>query len=320
MGGETSAERSGPNVILFAIAAVGLLVATGSPSIFELPGRLLAPVALIVLFRTGPIHAIGAATAGCLLLLLAARDGGLVLRTALPVGISGILLGRAAGMRLRPMWAVAEGALPYVVLTAFLFAAPLSGPELDTEIDRIVASSLTMSQEWAAGDEEAMEKVEELTRSMVRWSFSVLPAVTLVYLLTLTTVSYRIGALLLGRFGPPARIPSLFSRWRAPFGLVWMFAVSLGLVLLTDGALQRVGANGLTFAGAIYFIQGLSILAWLLGRMRLHWLLRAAMLAVAVFIALPFFLLATLSLGLFDSWFDFRRLDTLPESEVQPWK
>jgi len=95
-------------------------------------------------------------------------------------------------------------------------------------------------------------------------------------------------------------------RWELPEPLVWAFIGSGVLFLTGMPGLKVVGLNGLIILLGLYFLQGLSIAAFLFRRFQLPRFL--ATLSVIVLVFQPFFTLLVAGLGLFDVWFAFRRL------------
>lgn len=97
------------------------------------------------------------------------------------------------------------------------------------------------------------------------------------------------------------------SRWRLPQHTIWAMILALLFAVSGLGALEMAGMNVLIVLMFVYFIQGLSIAAFYFNKFRLGPLLRALM----------YFLIVTPSpitlivggLGLFDFYFDIRRLD-----------
>lgn len=103
-------------------------------------------------------------------------------------------------------------------------------------------------------------------------------------------------------------------RWELPEPLVWVF-IGSGILYLTGIPGPRVvGLNGLIVLLGLYFLQGLSIAAFLFRRFQLPRFL--ATLSVIVLVFQPFFTLLVAGLGLFDVWFAFRRV-SLPRPPRQ---
>ncbi|HEX7549826.1 MAG TPA: DUF2232 domain-containing protein [Candidatus Methylomirabilis sp.] len=108
--------------------------------------------------------------------------------------------------------------------------------------------------------------------------------------------------------------PSTAFRWEMPELLVWGF-IGSGLGYLTGIPwLKAIGVNGLIIFLSLYFLQGLSIVAFLFRRFHLPRSL--ATLSVILLVFQPFFTLLVAGLGLFDVWFGFRRL-SLPKPPGQ---
>lgn len=110
-----------------------------------------------------------------------------------------------------------------------------------------------------------------------------------------------------------------FGAFDVPDELAWVFAGGLALYLAGESFLPpgvaTVGLNGIAVSAVAYVLRGTAI-EW-------HWMERAgvgpvfrvAFLAGGWIFFLPFHALATGSLGLFDTWFDFRRLKRADDRE-----
>jgi uncharacterized protein YybS (DUF2232 family) len=103
-------------------------------------------------------------------------------------------------------------------------------------------------------------------------------------------------------------------RWELPEALVWAFIGSGALYLIGLPVFKTIGLNGLILLVGLYFLQGLSIAAFLFRRFQLPRFL--VTLSVLLLVIQPFLILAVAGLGLFDVWFAFRRL-SLPRSPRQ---
>jgi uncharacterized protein YybS (DUF2232 family) len=112
---------------------------------------------------------------------------------------------------------------------------------------------------------------------------------------------------MLDPFGFAGWIGEDLSRWRLPDKTIWLMIVSLLLAVSGLDVIKAVGMNFLIVFMFVYFIQGLAIAAFYFNKFRIGPLLRA----------LLYFLIVTPSpitlivggLGLFDFYFDLRRLD-----------
>jgi hypothetical protein len=105
-----------------------------------------------------------------------------------------------------------------------------------------------------------------------------------------------------------------------PDGLVGVALVGLGGRGGARGAgeaFAALGGNLLLGAGVLYAVRGIAIQAFWLARAGLGLKTSAALLFGAGLVLLPVFPLAAASVGLFDTWFDFRRLKG-PEGGSHP--
>ena len=103
-----------------------------------------------------------------------------------------------------------------------------------------------------------------------------------------------------------------FGSWVVPDGFIWPLLGALGLLLLgshVSGPYTLVAWNALVFIGSIYFYGGLTVAAFLLERRKAPRIfLIGLLLAVAV---LPMLAALLAVVGVFDTWWDWRRLRTL---------
>ncbi len=98
--------------------------------------------------------------------------------------------------------------------------------------------------------------------------------------------------------------------WKSPEFIVW-FVIAGGLmVLLPVGDLKLPGINVLLVMGTIYFLQGLAIVAFYFERWKMPLYVKGFV--YAVMFLQQFASLAVAVLGLFDVWFDFRKLVKKP--------
>lgn len=115
---------------------------------------------------------------------------------------------------------------------------------------------------------------------------------------------------LLARRLSPAAGRTPLDTWRAPDRLVWLLIAAGAMMALLDGFWFWTGANLVIVLSLIYFFQGIAVLAFWLKKKNAPRLLRVGiylLVAVEIFLALLVALM-----GLFDLWFNFRRLGKEP--------
>jgi uncharacterized protein YybS (DUF2232 family) len=102
------------------------------------------------------------------------------------------------------------------------------------------------------------------------------------------------------------------TEWRAPEWLVWVLIASGALMALTSGFWFWAGANAVLVLTVVYFFQGCAVLAFWLGKKNAPRPLRGL---IYVLVAVEVFLAVIVALaGLFDMWFNFRRLGREPQA------
>ncbi len=110
-----------------------------------------------------------------------------------------------------------------------------------------------------------------------------------------------------------------FGRFEAPDALAWILVGGLAAYLAGESFLPpvvaTVGLNMIVVAGLVYFVRGTAIEWNWMDRAGVGWPVRSALLGGAVVLFLPFHAAVTGGLGLFDTWFDFRRQRSLEERE-----
>lgn len=101
------------------------------------------------------------------------------------------------------------------------------------------------------------------------------------------------------------------SGWKAPVALVWIF-IACGLLTLSErNDVQTAAWNGILLGGAVFFAQGLAVVTFYFAKKQIPWALRFFGYLLILFQYV--LALAVALVGLFDQWFDFRRLERAEE-------
>ena len=98
------------------------------------------------------------------------------------------------------------------------------------------------------------------------------------------------------------------NRWRPPEVLVWGVVGSGGLLLTGVKVLKMLGLNGLLILLTIYFFAGIAVVSFFFDKKRFPPMLRFFLYALIALQQL--FLLFVIGLGLFDTWLNFRKIET----------
>ena len=98
------------------------------------------------------------------------------------------------------------------------------------------------------------------------------------------------------------------TRWQTPDYFVWGVIASGLLLLLPASGMKMVGFNGLFILLTVYFFQGIAIIAFYFEQKNVPRLFRILLYTL---IALQqFLLLIVVGLGFFDTWLNFRKINT----------
>ncbi|MBI4799434.1 MAG: DUF2232 domain-containing protein [Desulfarculus sp.] len=251
---------------------------------------------------------------------------GLALAMALPLGlffggrIGGVyflfyaamvlVLGEAPRHRVDEAKAMGLAALAGTAVGLVLMTASgMLGGEAQTlwqtawqrELDAFLAAS-----RQAGVDNEGLRELRGALAQTGRLVMRLAPGLLCAGSLLLAWANLLMVRVLAKRLAPQGPPPEPLNRWQAPEHLVWLVIASGVAIAATEGWPAWAGVNLLLPLGVVYFFQGMAVLAFWLEKKNAPRLLRVglyALLAVEVFLAL----LVALA-GLFDLWFNFRRL------------
>ncbi len=178
---------------------------------------------------------------------------------------------------------------------------PLSGQGLGefvrSQVDPEINALLAVYRD-SGMDAATVKMLGGVLRGLIKLTPGILAAASLL-LVWANLVASRINQ-------PPPEPARSLTLWRAPEVLVWFFIVAVVLVVATRGWLFWLGANLLIATSAVYLLQGIAVLAFWLQKKKIPRPARAAIYTAVVLMELVLLLLV--AAGLFDMWFDFRRL------------
>jgi hypothetical protein len=144
-------------------------------------------------------------------------------------------------------------------------------------------------------------------REMVGAVLRVQPAIEFVTMLFTVVLAYRVGLWGAGRLQLVLPHDRPFPLWRLWDELIWGLVAGLALGLVGSGLVEDLALNLVLVLVVLYAVQGLALVrffVWRLGISRLLELLFYVLLLFTSGLAL----IALASLGLLDTWFDWRRL------------
>lgn len=243
------------------------------------------------------------------LALLAWRGAGALAPYAASAA-AGVLAGALVRRGLGSGRAIAVGVVP---IAAWTVSLAISGfdpvvPEMTAAFERVFATE---------GASAAIAVNPEDVLAVVRHTWV---GVEIVVSLAVLALAYRVGARLFAERVWPPFAP--FTRFDLPDVLIGAVVVGLAAVLVgmrgAPPALLSIGGNLLVFAGLLYAVRGIAIQAFWLARAGVGRGMSTGLLATGAAVFLPVFPMASSGLGLFDTWFDFRRVRN-PEKGENPF-
>jgi uncharacterized protein YybS (DUF2232 family) len=149
--------------------------------------------------------------------------------------------------------------------------------------------------------------LREQSTELVETVLTIVPALTFasfgLFILVNLLVLYRRFTQLRGELLPAGDL----KEWKVPEALVWCFIMSgFALFLPAEWGLRTYALNLFLVSAALYFFQGLAVIAYFFHHTHVPLFLRGLVYVLIVFEQILAILVV--GLGLFDLWGDFRHL------------
>ncbi|MCP4683532.1 MAG: YybS family protein [Desulfobacterales bacterium] len=191
------------------------------------------------------------------------------------------------------------------------FYGNLSDTNIMALVSDHVAKSLDMTIQMYEGmgiEEEAIGKISESIAMFQYILVRIIPAMVVSLTLFVTWINLLIARPLLTKrhlFFPDFGTLNL---WKAPEPLVWGVIVCGLLLFMPAKMVKLTGLNGLIVFMTVYFFQGIAIVSFYFEKKQFSRFLK---IFLYTFIAMQqMLLLFVISLGFFDTWLNFRKLET----------
>lgn len=115
---------------------------------------------------------------------------------------------------------------------------------------------------------------------------------------------------------PGAKIPlPPFAYWSVPEKTIWVMLITLSMVVLgsrTDGWIGWLGLNSLIVMGGLYLFVGLAVTMFYLNKRKVPRIVKLMLVLLLGFV--PAFMIFIILIGLFDTWWDWRKIRQVNES------
>jgi len=202
-----------------------------------------------------------------------------------------------------------------VVLLMGMLALLFYSAATQTGIHQVVASyvlknlkfSLAVYQRMGMSDENVRliaESLKDIQYAIVR----ILPGLAAASVLVVAWMNLLMARIVLTRRSLFFPAYGALNRWRPPEVLVWG-VIGSGVLLLTGvKSFKMIGLNGLIVLLTVYFFAGIAVVSFFFQKKRFPPVLRVFLYTLIALQQL--FLVFVVGMGLFDTWLNFRRIET----------
>lgn len=310
----TAALTDGGKAVALSVVLGAVLAFVPLVSILALPALPL-PVAFITSRHGATLGLLASLAAGLLSMAFAGPFGGLMVFLLAVVG-GGAGVGLRRKLALSRLFLLVTGLFlaALVLWSGALIAA--TGLGSDGVLGRVVDEGAVFTGDASAAlgvGQADVDAAEASFRDFAEQSLPyLLPALLLVMSIVLSGATLALARQVFLRLKQPFPAVHGFSEFRLHFAFAYLMIVGLICDLVSTGlsagyseAVGLVGMNIIIVAGTLFFIQGLAIAHFFMGKYKLArgWriLVYLVLFAVQVFSSLVSWL------GLFDTWIDYRR-------------
>jgi uncharacterized protein YybS (DUF2232 family) len=315
MGDSGSGTRMSVQVLVLVALTVTLFAAAGYVPVLGVIVSLLAPTPLILVALRRGLR-VGLLALGLSALSLALLLGGLqsIIFFA-EYGVMALTMAEA----IRRRWSVEKVLLVATAVplaaTALVMAGLFSSADVDLSamrqhFERELSRTLPqyLAEEGGEVDGDLRTYIQEALTVVVR----LLPSLFIISTAAGALINYSVVRLLWRRMEDQTLFPDLqLGQWKAPEFCVWVLIAGGLCSFMPLPSLRLVGLNVLLLVSLVYLIQGLCVMVFYLHKASVHPLFRG--IAYLFLVIQPLLLLGVAAFGLFDLWFDFRRLSNKRE-------
>lgn len=241
---------------------------------------------------------------------------GLGLAQSIPYFFALLGMGIVLGYGTRKMWptekVIGMSCLVMVAISACLLAYTYfeTGGELVRLVEQDLKAAVSAALAQLGTPSAETHELEESLLAAVPMIVRIMPGVSISCTLGIALLNMLVVRRHCRTAAMEACIRDDWTRWKSPEVLVWVL-IGSGLALLTQGAgIMYPALNLIVVLGSIYFLQGLSIASFYLEKWKLPAIFRGFVYALLVMQQVAS--MVTAIVGLFDMWFDFRKMTKKP--------
>ncbi len=315
MAQEYSKTRSMVEGALLSAITVLLSIASIYLPLIGTLATFFWPVPIIILMLRHGIRTSIMATivSGLIVSLLATPIDAVTI--ILGFGLTGIALGYAIRKEYSPGKIVLIGAVASVISKVIIIGISMLVMKINPinlQMD-ILIESLESASEFYASLGINPENIERLLNSfkeLAKILPVIIPSILLLASVMDAFLNFNVARLVLKKLGHTIRPLPPFISWQLPMYTVPMFLAGIAMSMLysfyPSEILKFVGMNLTIFFPYLFMIQGLSLLAFFLNRMKANKILRIAIVIFVLFN--PVFSRILVFAGLLEVLFNFRKL------------
>jgi len=199
-----------------------------------------------------------------------------------------------------------------MIVTGLVFIAisPVSLGELYVSLlekTRLMLGETVVAYQKAGVPSEQTDMLSQNIEETSMWIVKLIPSTSVIGYLLLAMLNYYGYKRIQKRFPfLPSTVRSTLSKWYPPDKTVYVFIAGALAVFFFNGILESIGVNVVLILISLYSLAGMAVVQFFLEKYNVVLFLR--LLAYSIIIVQPFFLSMVAGLGLFDLWFDFRKI------------
>jgi len=221
--------------------------------------------------------------------------------------ISEMILKKEDMIKVVPIAAV----VPFICTTIFFFIS--SSVPIDQLYSVMLEQAEVMITQTVTASKDAgmpVEQADALLKNgleLAGWIVKLLPGTFIIGYLILSFTNFITYRRIQGKYTfLPQADPMPIGEYVVPDKLILLLILSLAVVLFSPAGTTAIGANLLMVVLAVYALGGISVMEFFMTKFNLPFILR--LMTYMLIIIQPFFLSMVAGFGLFDLWFDFRKI------------
>lgn len=154
---------------------------------------------------------------------------------------------------------------------------------------------------------EQINLIKENANQIIAAIISLFPALLLISTSFITWLNIMVGKLIFQKAGMWYPNFGDLEYWKVADWMIWFVIISGGLLMISVGVIKIIALNLLIISLFIYMFQGIAIISFFFKKKNVPEFLR--IICYFLIFGQQFLLLLVVGLGLFDIWFNFRKLD-----------